>query len=220
MVHGWPGCFYEFYKIIPLLTDPKNHGLSDEHVFEVICPSIPGYGFSEASSKKGMRLPEAVCPPPPQCQGPRLPPPGSLPGGRQVVSWASLLSRLRRRLRKEDTGPNRGKRSKGGNFIVKGPAPLPRIRGDGGRDTGRVPALRAASGPGLSCPQELPTRGGSTSGPCTVPAPQAVSTHRHQGQPALAAHLTPPSVPRLAQAHRLLGTGHPVLGPQDSLSPP
>uniref|UniRef100_A0A8D1CYB7 Epoxide hydrolase 1 n=1 Tax=Sus scrofa TaxID=9823 RepID=A0A8D1CYB7_PIG len=53
MVHGWPGCFYEFYKIIPLLTDPKNHGLSDEHVFEVICPSIPGYGFSEASSKKG-----------------------------------------------------------------------------------------------------------------------------------------------------------------------
>lgn len=56
MVHGWPGSFYEFYKIIPLLTDPKNHGLSDEHVFEVICPSIPGYGFSEASSKKGAGL--------------------------------------------------------------------------------------------------------------------------------------------------------------------
>ncbi|XP_007935160.1 epoxide hydrolase 1 [Orycteropus afer afer] len=54
MVHGWPGSFYEFYKIIPLLTDPKNHGLSDEHVFEVVCPSIPGYGFSEASSKKGL----------------------------------------------------------------------------------------------------------------------------------------------------------------------
>ncbi|XP_023369665.1 epoxide hydrolase 1, partial [Otolemur garnettii] len=53
MVHGWPGSFYEFYKIIPFLTDPKNHGLSDEHVFEVICPSIPGYSFSEASSKKG-----------------------------------------------------------------------------------------------------------------------------------------------------------------------
>uniref|UniRef100_A0A8C5LJ36 Epoxide hydrolase n=1 Tax=Jaculus jaculus TaxID=51337 RepID=A0A8C5LJ36_JACJA len=53
MVHGWPGSFYEFYKIIPLLTDPKNHGLSDEHVFEVICPSIPGYGFSQAPSKQG-----------------------------------------------------------------------------------------------------------------------------------------------------------------------
>ncbi|KFU87477.1 Epoxide hydrolase 1, partial [Chaetura pelagica] len=52
MVHGWPGSFYEFYKIIPLLTDPASHGLSDEHVFEVICPSIPGYGFSEAPHKK------------------------------------------------------------------------------------------------------------------------------------------------------------------------
>lgn len=55
MVHGWPGSFYEFYKIIPFLTDPKSHGLGDEHVFEVICPCIPGYGFSEASSKKGTR---------------------------------------------------------------------------------------------------------------------------------------------------------------------
>ncbi|KAM5164435.1 epoxide hydrolase 1 [Mantella aurantiaca] len=53
MVHGWPGSFYEFYKIIPYLTDPAGHGLSDEHVFEVICPSIPGYGFSEASHKQG-----------------------------------------------------------------------------------------------------------------------------------------------------------------------
>lgn len=54
MVHGWPGSFYEFYKIIPLLTDPASHGLGDEHIFEVICPSIPGYGFSEAPHKKGM----------------------------------------------------------------------------------------------------------------------------------------------------------------------
>ncbi|XP_040286492.1 epoxide hydrolase 1 [Bufo bufo] len=53
MVHGWPGSFYEFYKIIPLLTDPASHGLSEEHIFEVICPSIPGYGFSEASHKQG-----------------------------------------------------------------------------------------------------------------------------------------------------------------------
>ncbi|NWR20032.1 HYEP hydrolase, partial [Emberiza fucata] len=52
MVHGWPGSFYEFYKIIPLLTDPASHGLGDEHIFEVICPSIPGYGFSEAPHKQ------------------------------------------------------------------------------------------------------------------------------------------------------------------------
>ncbi|XP_030051573.1 epoxide hydrolase 1 [Microcaecilia unicolor] len=53
MVHGWPGSFYEFYKIIPLLTDPAGHSLSEEPIFEVICPSIPGYGFSEASHKPG-----------------------------------------------------------------------------------------------------------------------------------------------------------------------
>lgn len=50
MVHGWPGSFYEFYGLIPLLTDLSNpHDL----VFEVVCPSIPGYGFSEAPHKKG-----------------------------------------------------------------------------------------------------------------------------------------------------------------------
>ncbi|XP_013391727.1 epoxide hydrolase 1 [Lingula anatina] len=48
LVHGWPGSFYEFYKMIPLLTKPQN-GL----VFELVLPSIPGYGFSEASHKQG-----------------------------------------------------------------------------------------------------------------------------------------------------------------------
>lgn len=48
LVHGWPGSFFEFYKIIPLLTE--NH---EDVAFEVICPSIPGYGFSEAPHKKG-----------------------------------------------------------------------------------------------------------------------------------------------------------------------
>ncbi|XP_038654859.1 epoxide hydrolase 1-like [Scyliorhinus canicula] len=52
MIHGWPGSFYEFYKIIPQLTDPASSGLSGE-TFEVICPSIPGYGFSEAPCKQG-----------------------------------------------------------------------------------------------------------------------------------------------------------------------
>lgn len=55
MVHGWPGSFYEFYGIIPLLTEPSN---PDDITFEVICPSIPGYGFSEASHKKGF---DTVC---------------------------------------------------------------------------------------------------------------------------------------------------------------
>ncbi|XP_068183330.1 epoxide hydrolase 1 isoform X2 [Antennarius striatus] len=48
LVHGWPGSFYEFYKIIPLLTENQ-----DDLVFEVICPSLPGYGFSDAPQKQG-----------------------------------------------------------------------------------------------------------------------------------------------------------------------
>ncbi|XP_062323675.1 epoxide hydrolase 1 [Osmerus eperlanus] len=50
MVHGWPGSFYEFYGLIPLLTGPSDPG---NLCFEVVCPSIPGYGFSEAPRKKG-----------------------------------------------------------------------------------------------------------------------------------------------------------------------
>lgn len=53
MVHGWPGSFFEFYRIIPFLTEPGKHGLDPNFTFEVICPSIPGYGFSEAPHKKG-----------------------------------------------------------------------------------------------------------------------------------------------------------------------
>ncbi|XP_033640495.1 epoxide hydrolase 1-like isoform X1 [Asterias rubens] len=58
MVHGWPGSFYEFSKIIPMLIDPTNHGGTDADVFEVICPSLPGYGFSEAAHKKGLNAKE------------------------------------------------------------------------------------------------------------------------------------------------------------------
>lgn len=47
LVHGWPGSFYEFYRILPLLTEN-----CDELAFEVICPSIPGYGYSEAPHKQ------------------------------------------------------------------------------------------------------------------------------------------------------------------------
>ncbi|XP_062981667.1 epoxide hydrolase 1 [Elgaria multicarinata webbii] len=58
MIHGWPSSIYEFYKIIPLLTDPLSHNLSGDHIFEIICPSIPGFGFSEAPHKRGFN---SVC---------------------------------------------------------------------------------------------------------------------------------------------------------------
>ncbi|XP_069744060.1 epoxide hydrolase 1-like [Narcine bancroftii] len=49
MIHGWPGSFYEFYKVVSRLTDAGGPG----PVFQVVCPSIPGYGFSEAPHKQG-----------------------------------------------------------------------------------------------------------------------------------------------------------------------
>ena len=51
LLHGWPGSFYEFYKSIPLLTEPVN-----DLAFEIVCPSIPGYGFSEAPHQEGMKF--------------------------------------------------------------------------------------------------------------------------------------------------------------------
>lgn len=56
MVHGWPGSIWEFYKILPMLTDPANNGFPGNESFEVICPSIPGYGFSEAPHHRGWHL--------------------------------------------------------------------------------------------------------------------------------------------------------------------
>ena len=53
MIHGWPGSFYEFYKTIPYLINPDKYGGRENLAFEVICPSIPGYGFSDPPEKKG-----------------------------------------------------------------------------------------------------------------------------------------------------------------------
>ncbi len=43
--HGWPSCFAELLPLVPLLTDPEAHGL-DGPAFDVVIPSLPGYGFS------------------------------------------------------------------------------------------------------------------------------------------------------------------------------
>jgi pimeloyl-ACP methyl ester carboxylesterase len=44
--HGWPGTIYEFMEIIPMLTDPGAHGADPAQSFDVVAPSLPGYGFS------------------------------------------------------------------------------------------------------------------------------------------------------------------------------
>jgi epoxide hydrolase len=46
ITHGWPGSFLEFERLIDPLVDPTSHGGSAEDAFHVVCPSLPGYGFS------------------------------------------------------------------------------------------------------------------------------------------------------------------------------
>src|SRR5207344_1097755 len=46
MTHGWPGSVIELLEVVGPLTDPTAHGGSAEDAFDLVLPSIPGYGFS------------------------------------------------------------------------------------------------------------------------------------------------------------------------------
>ena len=51
--HGWPGSIIEQLKIIDRLTDPTGHGASAADAFDVVIPSMPGYGFSAKPTSTG-----------------------------------------------------------------------------------------------------------------------------------------------------------------------
>jgi epoxide hydrolase len=53
MTHGWPGSIVEFLKVIEPLTDPAAHGGDPADAFHVVCPSLPGYGFSDKPERPG-----------------------------------------------------------------------------------------------------------------------------------------------------------------------
>ena len=53
VTHGWPGSFIEQMKIIAPLTDPVAHGGKAEDAFDVVIPSLPGYGFSGKPTATG-----------------------------------------------------------------------------------------------------------------------------------------------------------------------
>ena len=54
VTHGWPSSFTEMLKLIPLLTDPAAHGADPRDSFNVVVPSVPGFGFSERPLERGM----------------------------------------------------------------------------------------------------------------------------------------------------------------------
>jgi pimeloyl-ACP methyl ester carboxylesterase len=68
--HGWPGSIIEQLKIIGPLTDPTAHGASASDAFDVVIPSMPGYGFSGKPTSTGW--------------GPE----------RMARAWAELMKRL------------------------------------------------------------------------------------------------------------------------------
>jgi pimeloyl-ACP methyl ester carboxylesterase len=53
ITHGWPGSVLEFAKVIDPLTNPAAHGGSAKDAFHVVCPTLPGFGFSDKPSKPG-----------------------------------------------------------------------------------------------------------------------------------------------------------------------
>jgi pimeloyl-ACP methyl ester carboxylesterase len=53
LTHGWPGSVLEFLKVIPALTDPSTHGYGSKPAFHIVCPALPGYGFSDKPTQNG-----------------------------------------------------------------------------------------------------------------------------------------------------------------------
>jgi pimeloyl-ACP methyl ester carboxylesterase len=70
MTHGWPGSVIELLEAIGPLTDPTAHGGDPEDAFDLVLPSLPGYGFSGEPTELGWNV------------------------GRIAKAWAELMRRL------------------------------------------------------------------------------------------------------------------------------
>ena len=53
ITHGWPGSVIEMLNVVGPLTDPTSHGGSPDDAFDLVIPSMPGYGFSGKPTKPG-----------------------------------------------------------------------------------------------------------------------------------------------------------------------
>ncbi|KIV84585.1 hypothetical protein PV11_00358 [Exophiala sideris] len=70
MTHGWPGSIIEFTKVIEPLTDPTEHGATEQDAFHLILPTLPGYGFSGKPTTNGFT------------------------SARIAIAWTELMTRL------------------------------------------------------------------------------------------------------------------------------
>jgi len=53
LLHGWPGSFVEFLHVIGPLSDPRTHGGDPTQAFDLVIPSLPGFGFSGPVAEPG-----------------------------------------------------------------------------------------------------------------------------------------------------------------------
>jgi epoxide hydrolase len=53
LTHGWPGSVVEYLDLIGPLTDPRGHGADPAQAFDVVIPSLPGFGFSSPTREAG-----------------------------------------------------------------------------------------------------------------------------------------------------------------------
>ena len=56
LTHGWPGSIVEFLKVIGPLSDPAAHGGDPADAFHVVCPTLPGYGWSDKPASTGWNV--------------------------------------------------------------------------------------------------------------------------------------------------------------------
>jgi len=54
VTHGWPSSFVEMIELIPRLSDPARYGGDPADSFDVIVPSVPGFGYSDRPKTRGM----------------------------------------------------------------------------------------------------------------------------------------------------------------------
>jgi pimeloyl-ACP methyl ester carboxylesterase len=108
ITHGWPGSIVEFLKAIGPLTDPVAHGGDAADAFDVVCPSLPGYGYSDKPAREGWGV------------------------ERIAGAWAQLICRSRRRHPPQHAGgrtrPERpGAPHRGGGGRPGGVGPLSEV---------------------------------------------------------------------------------------------
>jgi pimeloyl-ACP methyl ester carboxylesterase len=60
LTHGWPGSVVEFLKVIGPLTDPEAHGGNAADAFHLVCPTLPGFGFSGKPQQTGWSIPRVA----------------------------------------------------------------------------------------------------------------------------------------------------------------